>query len=159
MHSIVASPETKKALSAIIYLTKHTLSGVVRMMDNILAPRFIDPVAARKHLEALRWPNGAECPHCGLINATAVRAAPRGPVSVQFVPRTVHRHGRHRVRAFKGRLEQVAALQSPALRVQEGHERPSDPPYVGRHLQNGLVHVPPHPRSHGARAHRPDGRP
>jgi transposase-like protein len=39
-------------------------------MDDILAPRFIDPVAARKHLEALRWPNGAECPHCGLIDAT-----------------------------------------------------------------------------------------
>jgi transposase-like protein len=34
-------------------------------MDDILAPRFIDPVAARKHLEALRWPDGAECPHCG----------------------------------------------------------------------------------------------
>ncbi len=41
-------------------------------MDDILAPRFIDPVAARKHLEALRWPDGPECPHCGLINATAV---------------------------------------------------------------------------------------
>ncbi|MFN2473846.1 MAG: IS1595 family transposase, partial [Sphingomicrobium sp.] len=39
-------------------------------MDDILAPRFIDPVAARKHLEALRWPDGPECPHCGLINAT-----------------------------------------------------------------------------------------
>jgi transposase-like protein len=39
-------------------------------MDDILAPRFIDPVAARKHLEALRWPEGPECPHCGLINAT-----------------------------------------------------------------------------------------
>lgn len=42
-------------------------------MDNILAPRFIDPVAARKHLEALRWPNGAECPHCGLIDATPLK--------------------------------------------------------------------------------------
>lgn len=41
-------------------------------MDDILAPRFIDPVAARKHLEALRWPDGPECPHCGLIKATAV---------------------------------------------------------------------------------------
>ena len=34
-------------------------------MDDILAPRFIDAKAARKHLEALRWPDGAECPHCG----------------------------------------------------------------------------------------------
>jgi len=27
--------------------------------------RFHDEEAARKQLEALRWPNGAECPHCG----------------------------------------------------------------------------------------------
>ena len=47
-------------------------------MDDILAPRFIDPVAARKHLEALRWPDGAECPHCGLINATAVTGGREG---------------------------------------------------------------------------------
>lgn len=39
-------------------------------MDDILAPRFIDPVAARKHLEALRWPDGPECPHCGSLRAT-----------------------------------------------------------------------------------------
>jgi len=42
-------------------------------MDDILAPRFIDPVAARKHLEALRWPDGAECPFCGLIDATELK--------------------------------------------------------------------------------------
>lgn len=47
-------------------------------MADILAPRFIDPVAARKHLEALRWPNGAECPHCGLIKATAVKGGREG---------------------------------------------------------------------------------
>lgn len=47
-------------------------------MDDILAPRFIDPVAARKHLEALRWPDGAECPHCGLIKATAVTGGREG---------------------------------------------------------------------------------
>src|SRR5919112_687980 len=28
-------------------------------------PRFNDDIAAREHLEALRWPNGAVCPHCG----------------------------------------------------------------------------------------------
>jgi transposase-like protein len=27
--------------------------------------RFNDDEAARQHLEALRWPNGPECPHCG----------------------------------------------------------------------------------------------
>jgi transposase-like protein len=29
------------------------------------APRFTNEEAARKHLEALRWPNGPVCPHCG----------------------------------------------------------------------------------------------
>lgn len=47
-------------------------------MDDILAPRFIDEKAARKHLEALRWPDGPECPHCGLIKATAVSGGREG---------------------------------------------------------------------------------
>jgi transposase-like protein len=28
-------------------------------------PRFTNDAAAREHLEALRWPNGPVCPHCG----------------------------------------------------------------------------------------------
>src|SRR5689334_8803237 len=39
-------------------------------MEDILAPRFIDAVQARKHLEAIRWPNGPECPHCESANVT-----------------------------------------------------------------------------------------
>lgn len=36
------------------------------MSDAILAaPRFHNEVAARKHLEAIRWPEGPICPHCG----------------------------------------------------------------------------------------------
>jgi transposase-like protein len=36
------------------------------MADAILTePRFNDDDAARKHLEAIRWPNGPICPHCG----------------------------------------------------------------------------------------------
>jgi transposase-like protein len=30
--------------------------------------RFKDPIAARKHLEAIRWPNGPICPHCGAVD-------------------------------------------------------------------------------------------
>jgi transposase-like protein len=30
------------------------------------APLFKDEVAAREHLERLRWPNGPVCPHCGV---------------------------------------------------------------------------------------------
>ena len=39
-------------------------------MEDILAPRFIDPVAARKHLEALRWGDIPECVHCGSADVT-----------------------------------------------------------------------------------------
>jgi len=32
------------------------------------APHFSDEAAARHHLEAIRWPDGPICPHCGVIN-------------------------------------------------------------------------------------------
>lgn len=38
------------------------------MADSILTEkRFQDDDAAREHLEAIRWPNGPVCPHCGGI--------------------------------------------------------------------------------------------
>ena len=37
---------------------------------DITAPRFQNADAAREHLEALRWPDGPFCPHCGSFNAT-----------------------------------------------------------------------------------------
>jgi transposase-like protein len=37
-------------------------------MDTFSAPRFHDDTAARAYLEALRWPHGPICPHCGVIN-------------------------------------------------------------------------------------------
>ncbi len=36
-------------------------------MDIFSAPRFHDDTAARAYLEALRWPKGPVCPHCGVI--------------------------------------------------------------------------------------------
>ena len=34
-------------------------------MSALNAPQFQTPEGARKHLEAVRWPNGPVCPHCG----------------------------------------------------------------------------------------------
>lgn len=31
-------------------------------------PQYRDPEAARAHLEALRWPSGPVCPHCGAVD-------------------------------------------------------------------------------------------
>ena len=36
---------------------------------DIFSPRFQNEDAAREHLEALHWPNGPFCPHCGSLNA------------------------------------------------------------------------------------------
>ncbi|MES3002816.1 MAG: IS1595 family transposase [Pseudomonadota bacterium] len=41
---------------------------------------FQDPNAARAHLEALRWPEGAVCPHCGVVgNSTQLHGAAHRP--------------------------------------------------------------------------------
>lgn len=34
---------------------------------NLYAPHFSDEDKAREYLENIRWPNGAECPHCGAV--------------------------------------------------------------------------------------------
>ena len=37
-------------------------------MCKLSAPHFTDEAAARAYLEALRWPAGPVCPHCGITN-------------------------------------------------------------------------------------------
>lgn len=41
---------------------------------DLAAPIFNDEAAARAHLEAIRWPHGPACPHCGVVG-NAVRLA------------------------------------------------------------------------------------
>jgi transposase-like protein len=38
------------------------------MTINLTDPIFHDEGAAREHLEAIRWPNGPFCPHCGSVH-------------------------------------------------------------------------------------------
>jgi transposase-like protein len=37
------------------------------MTVNLTDPIFTDEETARRHFEASRWPNGPECPHCGVV--------------------------------------------------------------------------------------------
>jgi transposase-like protein len=37
-------------------------------MTNLTAPIFNDEEAARAHFEAIRWPDGRVCPHCGTVD-------------------------------------------------------------------------------------------
>jgi len=44
-------------------------------MTNLTAPHFHDETKAREQLEAIRWPQGPFCPHCGSFNATRLAGA------------------------------------------------------------------------------------
>jgi transposase-like protein len=39
------------------------------MSVDLINPIFNDEAAAWKHFEAIRWPDGPICPHCGVINS------------------------------------------------------------------------------------------
>jgi transposase-like protein len=43
-------------------------------MTNLTAPHFTDADKAREYLEALRWPQGPYCPHCGSFDAKRLPA-------------------------------------------------------------------------------------
>ncbi|MGA2794845.1 MAG: IS1595 family transposase [Roseiarcus sp.] len=50
------------------------------MSIDLSSPIFSNEDAARKHFEALHWPNGPICPHCGVINeATELKGASTRP--------------------------------------------------------------------------------
>src|SRR5579863_1161916 len=40
-------------------------------MTDLTNPIYTDEEAARKHFEAVRWPDGPICPHCGTVNNAA----------------------------------------------------------------------------------------
>ena len=46
---------------------------------DIFAPRFQDQDKAREHLEAIHWPDGPNCPHCGSVNAKRLPPQKRKP--------------------------------------------------------------------------------
>jgi len=46
-------------------------------MPKALPKRFTDATAARAHLEALQWPEGPICPHCGVVNRASSIAGGR----------------------------------------------------------------------------------
>jgi hypothetical protein len=49
-------------------------------MCDLTNPIFNDEDAAREHFEALRWPNGPVCPHCGVVgNATKLQGKSTRP--------------------------------------------------------------------------------
>src|SRR5215510_7277824 len=48
-------------------------------MSHLNEPWFNDAEAAREHLEAIRWPDGPFCPHCGSVNVRKVTGEKHRP--------------------------------------------------------------------------------
>src|SRR4051812_44457624 len=49
------------------------------MSVDLSDPKFRDDDAARAHLEAVRWPHGANCPHCGSFNVLRMQGEKHRP--------------------------------------------------------------------------------
>lgn len=60
-------------------------------MTDLTNPIFTDADKAREHLEALRWPNGPVCPHCGGIHEAVSRVENTGKKT-----KTAYKGGKHR---------------------------------------------------------------
>ncbi len=77
-------------------------------------------------LKLMLWPDGPICPHCGLVGAAYKLNGKKhraGLYKCKGCDRTVHGHGRHRLRALAYSAQQMAAGVAPDVREQEGHHR------------------------------------
>jgi Transposase zinc-ribbon domain len=50
-------------------------------MTNLTDPIFHDEDKAREHLEAIRWPNGPYCPHCGNSDEDQITKLNASPIA------------------------------------------------------------------------------
>ncbi len=128
------------------------------MTSVLSAPHFHDEEAAYAFLEARVWPNGPVCPHCGGVEriskmqgkSTRIGAYKcyqcRKPFTVKVG--TVFEASHVPLHIW---LQAIALLTAS----QEGHQQQPASPHLGRHPQNRLVHVAPHPRGNARRRRLP----
>jgi transposase-like protein len=92
-----------------------------------------DPLAALEHVEAVLWPNGPVCPHCG---ATDRLYALKGKSTKPGVRKCGHCLKLFTVTVgtvFESShvpLNKWLQAPSPAVLVQEGHQQPPAPPHA-----------------------------
>jgi transposase-like protein len=134
-------------------------------MTNLNAPMFQNEDAARQHLEAQRWPDGVVCPHCGCTgdtHITAIKGAFSRPSKAH--PEGVERKGLYQCNACRQQFTVTVGTVFERSKVplnkwllatylltssKKGMSAHQLHRTIGRHLQNRMVHVPPHPRSDG----------
>ena len=127
---------------------------------DITAPIFTDADAAREHLEAIRWPHGPICPHCGNADPERItklegKSHSSRPLPVQRLPGASSPSRSAPFSSVPNPAQQVAAGDAPAWLVEEGHVRAPAAPHARRHLQDRLVHGAPHSRSDEGRVQSP----
>ena len=78
------------------------------MTFDLTDPIFTDEDKAREHFEAIRWPNGPVCPHCGVTSEHVTRLAGK-----------VHRPGLYQCNAcresFTVKMGTVMEFEPPFL--------------------------------------------
>ena len=114
---------------------------------DLQAKAFTDDTVAREAMEALLWPNGPVCPHCGCtgkIGKVEGNSARRGlyycgDCKGQFTVTVGTIFERSKIPA-----QQMVDGNSSHGFKQEGHERPPTPSYARRYLPNSMVHGTSH---------------
>jgi transposase-like protein len=117
-------------------------------MTNLTDPIFTNEEAARAHFEALRWPDGRMCPHCGTFgNSTLMQGKTTRPGLYKY------KDCRKPFTATMGTVYERShiplhkwLLATHLLVSSKKHERPSTFPDARlRLLSHRMVHGPPHP--------------
>ena len=118
------------------------------MTFDLTDPIFTDEDKAREHFEAIRWPNGPVCPHCGATSE-----------HVTLLAGKVNRPGLYQCNACRGsftvKMGTVMEFEPPFLsemgtrlsaddREQERRIGAPTAPHARHHLQDGLVHGASH---------------
>ena len=97
----------------------------------------------REAMEALLWPDGPVCPHCGSLSKSSAgsRGGPRArPLLLRRLQEPVHRQRSNDLRALQGAAVQVVDRRTYDGVEQEGHERPSASSHAGRFVSDRLVY-------------------
>ena len=136
------------------------------MASVLNVPYFSDEQAAFDRLEAIIWPEGIVCPHCGTVGRAAALTGVKdklGRVRIGLKKCYACR------KQFTARVGTVFEASHVPLHIwfqaafllcssKKGIKQPPASPHARRHAQNGLVYEPQAARSDGRAENGADGR-
>ena len=120
------------------------------MSANLTSPQFTNEEAAIAHLEASRWPDGVNCPHCGSVNVRRMEGKTQAGYFLcndcrdKFTCRTGTVMERSHIPVHKWLL--AIHLLSSSKKGMSAHQLHR---IAWHHLQVSMVSRASHPRGHG----------